>query len=155
MAAPFLRMNTDVLAREGAYRRYPLLTFPSDPDLLLELTPEPSAPAFAREAIRDRFSDRMPAPFLHDLLVVVSELIGNSVEHGPGAPIKLRLEQAQDGSVRGEVEDEGDGEVAIREMRDDGADGGLGLRIVEALTDRWAVYEGSTHVWFEMRPQPA
>ncbi len=28
--------------------------------------------------------------------------------------------------------------------------GGWGLHLVEALTDRWGVYEGSTHVWFEI-----
>jgi hypothetical protein len=32
--------------------------------------------------------------------------------------------------------------------------GGLGLPLVASLCDRWGVYEGSSHIWFEMRPAP-
>jgi hypothetical protein len=28
--------------------------------------------------------------------------------------------------------------------------GGWGLHLVEALTQRWGVFDGSTHVWFEI-----
>jgi hypothetical protein len=28
--------------------------------------------------------------------------------------------------------------------------GGWGLHMVEALTERWGVRDGSTHVWFEI-----
>ena len=28
--------------------------------------------------------------------------------------------------------------------------GGWGLHLVQTLSDRWGVYEGSTHVWFEI-----
>ena len=30
--------------------------------------------------------------------------------------------------------------------------GGRGLMIVESLSSRWGVYEGTTHVWFELDP---
>jgi anti-sigma regulatory factor (Ser/Thr protein kinase) len=83
-------------------------------------------------------------------MAVVTELVTNSLCHGPGKPIQVRIEIAGDGVVRGEVEDQGDGRVAIRKNTDGGAGGGLGLRIVDRFTDRWGVYEGSTHVWFEI-----
>ena len=118
-------------------------------ELSLDLRPEASASAKARDEIRTAFGDRLPTALLHDLTVVVSELVSNSVEHGPGTEIQVRLRIASDGSVFGEVEDKGDGRVAIEDMADDPS-AGLGLRIVDWLTDRWAVYEGSTHVWFEM-----
>jgi anti-sigma regulatory factor (Ser/Thr protein kinase) len=117
--------------------------------LSLDLEPELDASTTAREEIRAAFGDSLPASLLHDLTVVVTELVGNSVEHGPGEPIQVRLKIAGDGTIRGEIEDRGRGEVAIREMAEDPSDA-LGLRIVDWLTDRWAVYEGSTHVWFEM-----
>ncbi len=81
---------------------------------------------------------------------MVSELVANSVIHGPGKTIKVTVTADRDGSVRGEVEDDGDGKVAIREIEGEGP-GGMGLRIVRALTERWGVYEGSTQVWFELR----
>jgi len=28
--------------------------------------------------------------------------------------------------------------------------GGWGLHLVESLSDRWGVHDGSTHVWFEL-----
>ena len=119
----------------------------------LELEPRSSAGHEARELLRPQLADALPGPVLHDLLTVVTELVDNSVEHGPGDPIQVRITVADDGSVRGEVEDQGEGEVALREMIGDTPDGGLGLHIVDVLTDRWAVYEGSTHVWFEMNPR--
>jgi anti-sigma regulatory factor (Ser/Thr protein kinase) len=119
-------------------------------ELSLDLEPGPSAAADAREQIRAAFADRLPTALLHDLTVVVTELVSNSVEHGPGEPIQVRLTiSSSDGTIRGEIEDKGKGEVAIRDMAEDPNDG-LGLRIVDWLTDRWAVYQGSTHVWFEM-----
>lgn len=81
--------------------------------------------------------------------LVVSELVTNSIRYGPDdRPITLRLELADDGSVHGEVEDQGDGHIAIREQDPGTAVGGLGLPIVEQLTTAWGVYPGSCHVWF-------
>jgi anti-sigma regulatory factor (Ser/Thr protein kinase) len=87
---------------------------------------------------------------LLSVLLIASELVTNSVRHGPGEPIALAITVNDDGLVRGEVEDRGEGEVKIREPTRDGAGGGFGLRIVEALADRWGVYEDRTKVWFQM-----
>jgi anti-sigma regulatory factor (Ser/Thr protein kinase) len=116
----------------------------------MELMPEPEAGARARQILQTRLSDFVPAMVMWDLSTVVTELVNNAVMHGPGDPIQVRISVNDEGSIRGEVEDQGDGEVALREMIDDGPGGGIGLHMVQTLTDRWAVYEGSTHVWFEM-----
>jgi anti-sigma regulatory factor (Ser/Thr protein kinase) len=80
--------------------------------------------------------------------LVVSELVTNSIRHGPGRPIHLRLTTDNEGRLVGEVEDQGDGVVAIREQDLDAPAGGLGLLLVDDVTSAWGVYPGSTHVWF-------
>jgi hypothetical protein len=45
------------------------------------------------------------------------------------------------------VADQGNPASAIPEIKN--ADR-RGLKLVDRLTSRWAVYEGSTHVWFEL-----
>ena len=79
--------------------------------------------------IRKAFGDNIPASLLHDLTVVVTELVGNSVDHGPGETIQVRLKSADDGTIRGEIEDQGTGEVAIGEMEIRTAASGCGSSI--------------------------
>jgi anti-sigma regulatory factor (Ser/Thr protein kinase) len=119
-------------------------------EVCLALDSGPKAAHLARDELRSRLGDRLSADFLLSVLLIASELVTNSVRHGPGGPIELAITVNDDGSVRGEVEDRGDGEVKIRDLTRDGAGGGFGLRIVEALADRWGVYEDRTKVWFEM-----
>ena len=116
----------------------------------LRLQPTVEAATEARAWIREQFSGSLPLGALYDLLTVVTELVTNSVRHGPGAPIDVRVQVADDGRVSGEVEDQGDGKVAIREITP--GTGGFGLRLVDSIAERWGVYDGSTHVWFELRP---
>jgi serine/threonine-protein kinase RsbW len=85
--------------------------------------------------------------------VVVSELVTNAIKHGPGGEVTLRLRR-EGLSVRGEVEDEGHGNIDIG-RENAGPHGGFGLRVVNALTDRWGIEKGSTHVWFEFTDPPA
>jgi anti-sigma regulatory factor (Ser/Thr protein kinase) len=85
---------------------------------------------------------------LDDLYLVVSELVTNAVMHGRGA-IRLRL-HVDAGDLWGEVIDAGGGfEHEVREVGPFAATG-RGLLIVDRLTTRWGVHEGTTHVWFEM-----
>jgi hypothetical protein len=73
------------------------------------------------------------------------------LEHGRGE-VDFRL-QLDDGIVRGEVIDEGDGfEHEVRERGPDEVSG-RGLFLVDALTNRWGIHEGTTHVWFELAAQ--
>ena len=103
----------------------------------------------ARQALRQRFSRSLPARTLIDLTAVITELVNNAVAHGPGRPITLAL--TIDGeTIRGEVADQGNPAAAIPEIRKATETGGRGLEVVDKLSSSWAVYEGSTHVWFEM-----
>lgn len=113
-----------------------------------QLTPEPSSVAEAREHVRDALGDRTDLDTRQRAELVVSELVTNSIRHGPGKPITLRLATDGAGGIAGEVEDQGDGVVAIRAQDVGTAVGGLGLPLVDELTSDWGVYPGSTHVWF-------
>ncbi len=120
-------------------------------DIELELEPTPDAAREARRSIEEQLGDAVPAATLQDLLVVVTELVTNSVKYAPGGVIEVRLSVSPEGLVRGEVRDHGanGARPAIRDSPS--LQGGLGLQIVDALTERWAVEEGpTTKVWFEV-----
>jgi anti-sigma regulatory factor (Ser/Thr protein kinase) len=121
-------------------------------DIYLELPRRPDAPAVARRELQQRLGEVLHQDVLHDLYLVVSELVANAVRHGRGE-IHLRL-MRDAGDLRGEVIDGGGGfEHDVREVGSL-ATSGRGLLIVEALTTRWGVHEGTTHVWFEMLVAP-
>jgi anti-sigma regulatory factor (Ser/Thr protein kinase) len=80
--------------------------------------------------------------------LVVSELVTNSVRHGPGEPITLRFGTDAAGEIGGEVEDHGHGQVQMRPPSPETTVGGLGLPLVDNLTSDWGVHPGSTNVWF-------
>lgn len=81
-----------------------------------------------------------------DVVLVVSELVSNSVRHGSSQDIDVRV-TARDGWIRVEVTDDGPG-FAVDAPRGDG----LGLSIVERLADRWGMQDGSHRftVWAEL-----
>lgn len=103
----------------------------------------------ARQAVRQRFSEALPSATLRDLIMVVNELVNNSVEHGPRKPITVTLVMSGE-SIRGEVADQGNPAYAIPETKEVTETGGRGLAVIDKLTARWGVYEQSTHVWFEV-----
>jgi anti-sigma regulatory factor (Ser/Thr protein kinase) len=81
-----------------------------------------------------------------DVVLVVSELVSNSVRHGSSQGIEVKV-SARDGRIRVEVTDDGPG-FAIDAPRGEG----LGLTIVERLAERWGIQKGSQRftVWAEM-----
>lgn len=90
----------------------------------------------------------------HDLRLLVSELVTNSVEHsGAGRADLIGLEVfAQNGGVRVEVRDDGPGfeprSGPDSEWQDES---GRGLLVVDCLAKRWGVSaERGTSVWFEL-----
>jgi two-component sensor histidine kinase len=117
----------------------------------LQLESGPDAAVRARDEVRQLLRDRVDDELLLDLQLIVSELVTNAVRYSPGPEIRVSLAPAEDGSIRGEVEDGGSGDIAIRKNADHS--GGFGLRIVDAVATSWGVYEGSTHVWFEIAPR--
>jgi anti-sigma regulatory factor (Ser/Thr protein kinase) len=114
----------------------------------LVLSPEPGAGSKAREAVRQRFR-ALPQATLTDLVAVVTELVNNAVAHGPTRPITLTLVTNPD-SIHGEVADQGNPRAAMPQIKKGSARDIGGLALVDKLTSDWAVYEGSTHVWFEV-----
>ena len=117
-------------------------------DLSAALPRDRTAPRTARALVREKLANRLSPPQLHDLQLAISELVANAVVHGEGT-IQLRLQLDGD-RIRGDVVDGGHG--FEHELRKRGADDfdGRGLLLVSALSDRWGVHEGTTHVWFEM-----
>ena len=115
--------------------------------ITLRLGRNADAVAVARDAAF-AFRSALTLERLEDLRLVLSELVTNAVVHGRGPTIDVRL-TADGPVVRGEVVDEGDG-FRTPPPRSLDAPGGRGLAIVGALTHRWGVERGSTHVWFEL-----
>ena len=110
----------------------------------------PSAGSAARRQL-DGLAGPLSALSFDELRIVVTELVNNSVRHGSGGPITVAVEVTPDGKTRGTVGDGGRGPVEIVAPRDLG-DGGLGLRIVDALAAHWGVNAPSSDVWFELAP---
>lgn len=108
----------------------------------------------ARAVIQEYLSEDATQGEISDVRLLLSELVTNAVVHGEG-PITLRLTVEAE-LIRGEVVDDGGG--FEREIREHGPDevGGRGLLLVASLAHRWGVYEGSSHVWFELdRTRPS
>jgi two-component sensor histidine kinase len=118
-------------------------------DLNVELAAALDASRRAREAITAQVGSRLSVARRSALLTIVSELVTNSVKHGPGGSIHVNLNVSEDGAVLGRVEDGGRGRVAVREGVNP-AEGGMGLKLVDAFSDRWGVEDGTTNVWFEL-----
>ncbi|HWH11872.1 MAG TPA: ATP-binding protein [Solirubrobacteraceae bacterium] len=111
----------------------------------IHLVPDLTASRIARETVRRRIAGEVPPAILADVMLAVSELVTNAVIHGSG-PIELRIE-TDDRVVKGEVIDAGGG--LERQVRA-GEATGKGLKIVGQLAERWGVFQGTTHVWFEI-----
>jgi anti-sigma regulatory factor (Ser/Thr protein kinase) len=121
-----------------------------DQELDMTLPPRPESVGEARHALSDVL-DGLDERIQDGVTVIVSELVTNAIKHGPDRPIALRI--WRDGeAIRGEIEDEGHGRLEIWRESDRGPEGGYGLPIVEAMSDRWGVSDGNTCVWFELVP---
>ncbi len=110
---------------------------------------DPSAPSRARRAI-ERLGDRIDADVAPDVQLLVTELITNSVKYGGEGAVTLNVRTDGPRRTRVEVVDQGAGFVPVARDRPATEVGGWGLHLVQTLSNRWGVYEGSTHVWFEI-----
>ena len=115
-------------------------------DRLTQALPrDAGAPRRARRLVEEHAAG-LPPERLDAAVLLVSELVTNALVHGEG---EILLELGMDGDVlRVEIGDRGRRAPHIRE--DPGADGGWGLRLVEAMARRWGVRDGATSVWFEI-----
>ena len=118
----------------------------------IELQGGLSAPRRARTIARDVLGPLADDRRRNDLLVLVTELVTNAVRHagvGPADTLVMHLAAAA-AVIRVEVCDRGPGFEPV--VREPGPDGGFGLPLLGALSDRWGVSvdDGTCCVWFEI-----
>ena len=117
--------------------------------LSVDIPRDPMAPATARRAIEE-LSGTVADDLLPDVKLLVSELVTNSVKYGGEGALRLQIETDGPRRLRAEVIDQGVGFVPVARDRPATDVGGWGLHLVQTLSKRWGVHEGSTHVWFEI-----
>lgn len=114
-----------------------------------ELPADPSVTAKCRALVREALTEWSLHDLIDDVVIVVSELLGNALIHGD-PPIHLAL-RADQGTLTGSVSDGGAGWPRLRTAGPE-LENGRGLRIVTALTDRWGVEPveggGGKTIWF-------
>ena len=107
--------------------------------LVLHLDHVSTSPGIARAAVREYSAEHgLARPVREAALLVASELVSNAVRHG-AAPITLFLERIDDGALRVEVCDAGDGIEPLRVDSGEWTTTGRGLTIVAALARDWRV----------------
>jgi anti-sigma regulatory factor (Ser/Thr protein kinase) len=123
--------------------------------LAVRLPCDAYAPAAARIVVAQALRDRVAADVLDSALLVVSELVTNSVRHSGASPedaVIVRIGPSP-ALVRLEVEDAGRRGVIAPRLPDPNGGGGFGLQLVQALSDRWGlerVAAGGTIVWAQL-----
>ena len=115
----------------------------------VDIRRDPTAPWHARRAV-ESLGDALDPDVRPDVMLLVSELVTNSVKYGDDGDLRLQIDAPAPRKVRVEVVDQGTGFIPTRRDRPLTEAGGWGLHLVETLTNRWGVHEGSTHVWFEI-----
>jgi serine/threonine-protein kinase RsbW len=125
---------------------------PSSPaitGLHVRLANSPAAAREGRDAVHRHLADRLDAGVLDDVVLVVSELLTNAIQHGHG-DIGLRV--AFDGElVSGAVENAGKSFARALPDRELPASGGRGSDIVGTLAARRGIDPESGAAWFELR----
>ena len=113
------------------------------------------APAVARRVVEEWLADQIAPCVLETALLLVSELVTNSVRHSgvpEGEDVVVRVDLWRDG-CRLEVQDPGrDGVIALQ-PQDLRHGGGMGLKLVQMLSERWGVVRaaaGPTRVWAQL-----
>ena len=119
----------------------------------VELPRAEHAPARARRMLAQWYGRALDTDELDAAKLVVSEFVNNAVLHGEGG-IRLRADLDEHRLVV-EVIDGGSGfEHAVRKLPFSQVSG-RGLAIVDAVSSRWGIQEGTTHVWAELeRTEP-
>jgi len=117
--------------------------------LSVDLPRDRTAPAAARRAV-ETLSGTVAADLIPDVTLLVSELVTNSAKYGGEGALRLQIDADGPRRLRAEVIDQGAGFVPVARDRPATEVGGWGLHLVQTLSNRWGVHEGSTRVWFEI-----
>jgi len=114
------------------------------------LPPGREAPRQAREFLRNATCASHHNAVLEDAVLLVSELVTNSVIHG-GPPVVVAVD-CDGEALRVRVRD-GSPVLPARRAADDGDEGGRGLALVDTLSSDWGVdpQPDGKHVWFALR----
>jgi anti-sigma regulatory factor (Ser/Thr protein kinase) len=118
------------------------------PRLECELPRERGAAREARRLLERTLARELDRDELDTAKLLASELVNNAVLHGAG---KITFAVGVEASrIRVDLVHEGSG--FVHQVRAVGFDeiSGRGLQIVDAVSSRWGVFEGTTHVWFEV-----
>jgi two-component sensor histidine kinase len=118
-------------------------------DLDLDIPRDLAAPAAARQAI-STLGGRLDPDVVGDTVLLVSELVSNSVKYGDGDQLLLRVRTRGSRQVLVEVLDEGDGFAPATKRPTRLRAGGFGLHLVNEIASAWGVHPGTAHVWFEI-----
>ena len=118
----------------------------------LTLPAEPSTPRAARHFLAERLDRLHVTSAAVDLaLLLTSELVTNAVRYGRGL-VTLSV-RADPPSVRVVVHDSNPELPTLGPEADESAEGGRGLRLVDALATRWGAENrpgDGKDVWFEL-----
>jgi anti-sigma regulatory factor (Ser/Thr protein kinase) len=121
-------------------------------DIELRLRPDLRSPAEARRTLDDLRAS-IDDPVVDDAALLVSEVVSNSVRHAgldPSDEIEVRIRGTRS-MLHVDVIDPGPGFEP--DTRPSGGDGGWGLRLLDRLSTRWGVVNGTTtRVWFDLGP---
>jgi len=111
------------------------------------------APAAARAQLSEWLDRELSAESRADALLLVSELVANSVRHAgapAGAPVRLTAELMKQ-VLRLEVTDTGHGGRFGPRAPDFELGHGFGLQIVDSVAERWGIEDApGTRVWCEL-----
>ncbi len=129
---------------------------PPDPQLpiSIRILGGDDAPTRARTWVRSQLDGHIPLTTASDAALLVSELVTNSVVHanvGPGRPLTVEVTTLDD-RLRIAVADPGSRLRPCVLPHDLGTPGGLGLFLVDELSETWGVRQDldATCVWCEL-----
>jgi anti-sigma regulatory factor (Ser/Thr protein kinase) len=112
------------------------------------------APRIARRLVADSLAERVAPSVVETALLLISELVANSVQHSGaqnGDDVIVRVHLWGD-HCRIEVQDPGAGGAIAPQPLELGKSG-LGLHLVQTLSERWGVVQtagGPTRVWAQL-----
>jgi anti-sigma regulatory factor (Ser/Thr protein kinase) len=122
--------------------------------LVVELAAGPTAGPAARRALLADM-DTLPTSVRDDVLLLVTELVNNAVQHakaGADRPVRVQVRHRAP-TLRVAVFDEGTGFTSDGLGSEADRSGGWGLFLVDQIADRWGITPtgSGTCVWLEIR----